>query len=94
MITGSNRSCVRMQVRTSRHIAAEQIDEATAEVPQELLRGPRPPAAPRPGVSGCQSRDITDIAGTPPCQDEAPEPGQENVTAKVRLLHVNRATLL
>ena len=67
-------------------MAEEQIDESTAEVPQELLRGPRPPAQPRPGVSGCQSRDIVDIAGAPPCQDEAPEPGQEGLTAKVRTL--------
>ena len=72
-----------LQVRTSRHIAEGQIDEATAEVSQDLLRGPRAPAQPRPGVTGCQSRDILDIAGTPPCQDEAPEAGQENVTAKV-----------
>ena len=52
--------------------------------PPAAIAGKRPPAERAEGVSDCSGRDLTAISGTPPCQDVAPAPGEENQSAKVR----------
>jgi hypothetical protein len=73
-------ACAQKPQRAKRvYYDAEPLDP-----PLPAPRAKREPATRPPGVEDCSGRDLVRIAGMPPCQDEAPAPGEENLTAKVR----------